>query len=215
MTYILFDLDGTLTDPKIGITTCISYALNHMGIEEDDIEKLCSFIGPPLADTFKIEYNFAETQVDLAIAKYRERFAVKGIYENIIYDGIPELLEKLNKNGKKIILATSKPAVFAKKILEYFKIDMYFDFVSGSELDGTRNHKDEVIAYALINNNITDMDDVVMVGDRKYDVIGAQTHGIKTIGVLYGYGNLEELKTAGANTIVNTVEELSEILLNQ
>ncbi len=214
MKYILFDLDGTLTDPKVGITSCILYALNHMGIEVQDPDKLSSFIGPPLIDTFKEHYGFNDEDAQRAIDKYRDRFADKGLYENIIYEGISELLAELYLKGKVIILATSKPAVFAKKILEYFEINQYFTFVSGSELDGTRNDKGEVIAYALENNNIIDIDDVVMVGDRKYDVIGSKTHGIKSIGVLYGYGSHEELQNAGADVIVETVDELKNTLIN-
>ncbi len=213
MKYILFDLDGTLTDPKIGITTSVAYALEHLGIKTDNLDDLCRFIGPPLIDTFRDDYNLSPEDVKYAIAKYRERFSVKGLYENMLYDGIKELLMQLAQRGDKIILATSKPTIYAKKILEHFDIAQYFTFVSGSELDGSRDDKGEVIAYALEQNNVTDISQLVMVGDRKYDVIGAKQHGIKTIAVLYGYGDIQELTDAGADVIVETVKELETILM--
>ncbi len=213
MQYMLFDLDGTLTDPKIGITTCVAYALEHLGVKTENLDDLCKFIGPPLIDSFQDDYGFSQEDAKFLVSKYRERFSEKGLFENRIYDGIKELLKSLYDQDKIIILATSKPTVYAKKILEYFEIAQYFTFVSGSELNGTRDDKAEVIKYALEQNRITDISNVVMIGDRKYDVIGAKKHGIKCIGVLYGYGDLEELTMAGADTIVADVAELGTVLM--
>lgn len=212
--YILFDLDGTITDPKEGITKSVAYALESFGILVEDMDTLCKFIGPPLRDSFTEFYDFNEEQAELAIKKYREYFTDKGIYENILFKGIPELFEDLLGNGKVIILATSKPTVFAVKILEYFHIKQYFRFIAGSELNLNRATKGEVIQYALEQNGIFDKSEAIMIGDRKHDIIGAKENGIKSVGVLFGYGDRPELQEAGADYIVETIEEL-EHLLNQ
>ena len=211
---VLFDLDGTLTDPALGITKSVAYALESFGIHTDDLGMLCKFIGPPLKDSFMEYYGFSEEQALAGVEKYREYFRDKGIYENKLYPGIKEMLEKLKDNGMKVILATSKPKIFADIILEHFDIMKYFDLVCGCELDGTRGKKSEVIRYALDTAGISEPDSAVMVGDRKHDVIGAKEVGIMCIGVLFGYGGYEELKEAGADEIVETVEELGEVLLN-
>lgn len=220
---ILFDLDGTLTDPKIGITKSIQYALKALGIDVDNLDTLLPFIGPPLRDSFKNFCNFNDEQAEEAVAYYREYFGTTGIFENEIYDGIEKLLNDLYNRGKILLLATSKPTVYAKQVLEYFHIDSFFSFVSGSELDGRRSAKDEVIRYALencaaatntnTNTNIThDTDSIIMIGDREYDIFGARKNNIKSIGVTYGYGSFDELSGAGASFTVATVKELSELL---
>ena len=211
--YILFDLDGTLTDPSQGITNSVVYALNKWGIEENDYEKLCSFIGPPLIDSFINYYNFSREKASLTVDYFREYFSVKGLFENNIYVGIKELLEKLYNKNIKIILATSKPEVFAKQILEHFDIAKYFAFVAGATINETRTDKKEVIEYALKECNITDVTTAVMIGDRKYDILGGKALGLKTIGLLYGFGSLEEIKTAEPDYIAETVGELEKILL--
>ncbi len=213
MNTILFDLDGTLSDPKIGITTSVAYALEKFDIKVDDLDDLSTFIGPPLLNSFIEFYDLSDSQAERAISYYRERFSTVGLYENIIYDGVKEMLEKLKQQNKQLIVATSKPTVFAVKILSYFQILEYFTFVAGSELDGSRSNKADVISYALNENKIDDLSDVVMVGDRKHDIIGAKTIGIKSIGVLYGYGNEEELSSAGSDIIVSNVAELTQCLL--
>ena len=214
MNYILMDLDGTITNPKLGITRSVQYALKAMDIIVDDLDSLEIHIGPPLLDTFLDYYGFDMEKAELAVAKYRERFKDTGIFENEVYQGMEELLAKLKKAGKTIILATSKPEIFARQILEYFKLDSYFDDICGATLENDRSRKDQVIRYALEKNSITEYEDVVMVGDRKYDIEGAKAIGIASIGVLYGFGSREELEEAGANRISETVEELYDIIMS-
>ena len=208
------DLDGTITNPKLGITRSVQYALKAMDIIVDDLDSLEIHIGPPLLDTFLDYYGFDMEKAELAVAKYRERFKDTGIFENEVYQGMEELLAKLKKAGKTIILATSKPEIFARQILEYFKLDSYFDDICGATLENDRSRKDQVIRYALEKNSITEYEDVVMVGDRKYDIEGAKAIGIASIGVLYGFGSREELEEAGANRISETVEELYDIIMS-
>ena len=210
--HILFDLDGTLTDPAVGITNSVMYALKKFNIEVSDRSRLYQFIGPPLADSFRVYYGFSEDQAKQAVEYYREYYKDTGIYENYLYNGIENLLKVLTLRGKKLVLATSKPEVFAKRILEHFHLDPYFTFAAGSNLDGTRVKKDEVIAYALKSCNITDRSGAVMVGDREHDIIGAKKTGIHSIGVLYGYGSREELETAGADDIAETVEDIGRLI---
>ncbi len=214
MKYFLFDLDGTLTDPKEGITKSVDYALKSFGIQTKNLDDLCKFIGPPLKKSFCEFYNFSDTDAEIAIKKYREYFSEKGIYQNSKHDGIDRMLKKLLEQDKVLIIATSKPTVFAIKILEYFNILDYFEFVAGSELDGTRCNKSEVILHALKENNITDLSDVIMIGDRKHDIIGAKEAGIKSVGILHGYGDLEELQKAKADYIVEDINQL-ELLLTK
>lgn len=213
-THILFDLDGTLTDPAIGITRSVNHALEYFGIRTADLQGLCKFIGPPLLDSFMKYYGFDENRAAMAVEKYREYFREKGIYENELIEGIEELLAKLIGDGRKLIVATSKPKVFADIILEHFGLMKYFDLVCGSELDGTRVNKDEVIMYALEKAGISDLDKAVMIGDREHDVIGARKAGIDCIGVLFGYGSRRELQDAGATILVGTVKELEAVLLD-
>ena len=211
--YIFFDLDGTLTDPKEGITKSVAYALEAYGIHTEDLDALCKFIGPPLKESFMNFYGFDEEKAEEAVEKYREYFKPYGVFQNKIYNGVDNLLKELKESGKVIVLATSKPIVFADQILEHFGISQYFDGTFGSELDGTRVRKGDVIAYALEQMNITDVSEVVMIGDREHDVIGAKEHGMDTIGILLGYGSLEEFEACGADCVVNTIEELHKTLL--
>ena len=210
---VLFDLDGTLTDPKMGITKSVAYALKHFDIEVADLDSLCPFIGPPLYESFPKYFGLSKEETLVAVAKYREYFSVTGKFENEVYEGIPELLEALKQAGKKLLVATSKPHVFAVEILQYFGLLDYFVFVAGSELDGYRVQKDEVIAYALRQGGITDVSQVLMIGDREYDILGAKKAGVSAVGVLYGYGSSEELETAAAETVVSSVAELHTLLL--
>ena len=214
--YLLFDLDGTLTDPKIGITTCVQYALKSYGIEEPDLDKLEPFIGPPLKDSFMQFYGMDEKQAEAAIEKYRERFRDTGIFENKIYKGVPAMLRTLKAKGMSLAVASSKPTVFVKRILEHFHIEQYFDVVVGSELDGRLGTKTEVVQEALrqlFPDGQIRRDEVYMIGDRKFDVEGARNVRVESIGVAYGYGSMEELKEAKADYIVRSVPELEQFLL--
>lgn len=211
--YILFDLDGTLTDPAVGITTSVAYALKKFGIVVDDITQLNHFIGPPLLDSFMECYGFSEEKAYTAIEYYRERFRDTGIYENRVYDGVENMLEALKKSGREIILATSKPEPFAREILRHFSLEKYFVYAAGSNLDGTRTAKAEVIEYALESVGVEDKTSAVMIGDRKHDIIGAQKTGLDSIGVLFGYGSREELEAAGATYIVETVVDISKLIM--
>ncbi|RHR38147.1 HAD family hydrolase [Parabacteroides sp. AF18-52] len=211
--YLLFDLDGTITDSETGITRCVAYALNYFGIQVNDLRELSPFIGPPLLDSFKDFYNFTDEQATVAVAKYRERYADKGILENELYPGIKELLADAQKNGKTVILATSKPEIFAKRILDHFGLSDYFSFVAGSGLDGSLHTKTDVINYILQSNQITNLESVVMIGDRKHDIIGAKNVGIDSIGVLYGFGDYKELSDAGADHIAEDIPALRKLLL--
>lgn len=206
--YLFFDLDGTLTDPAQGITNSFIHALKYFGIEIPTYEKLCTFIGPPLVDTFKTQFGFDDEKAALGVKKYREYFAEKGLLENYVYDGIPEILSTLKTNGHKLVVATSKPEEYSIRILEYFDLAKYFEHICGSNMNETRSKKDEVIAYAIETCNINDKSNILMIGDRMHDIIGAQKNNIKSCGVLYGYGNLEELQNAGANYIVKSVNDL-------
>ena len=211
---ILFDLDGTLTDPKIGITKSVAYALEKFGVKVPDMDALTPFIGPPLYESFMGFYGFSRTDADRAVVAYREYFSGAGIFENEVYEGIPEMLAALSGKGKILGLATSKPHVFAVRILEHFKLDGYFTFVSGSELDGRRNEKSEVVAYALEYLPTAAPRACVMVGDREHDIIGAKANGIDSVGVLFGYGGREELENAGATYIAGSVDELRTLLFS-
>lgn len=216
---ILFDLDGTLTDPGIGITNSVMYALERYGISVSNRSELYRFIGPPLLESFERFYGFSSEEAVRAVEIYREYFSVKGLYENECYEGIERLLDTLKKQGKLLCLATSKPKVFAKQILAYFHLDGYFDYVSGSLLNGERTDKGEVIGHALscldADGKKYPKDAMVMVGDREHDIKGAHKQGIEAIGVLYGYGNSKEFLQAGAEETVASVHELFERLTGQ
>lgn len=210
---ILFDLDGTLTDPKLGITQSVQYALGKLGIAEEDLDKLTSFIGPPLLTSFKEFYSMNDDEANQALQYYRERFSTVGLYENAVYEGMKELLEELQNQGKTMFVATSKPTLFSIKILEHFGLFHFFNAVIGSELDGTRVEKNEVIEYVLSEIAGHDPRKIIMVGDRKFDVLGAKQNGIDVVAVAYGYGSYDELKAAKPNYIVETISELGKILL--
>jgi len=211
---ILFDLDGTLTDSKTGIIKSVQYALDYIGIKAGNNNDLSNFIGPPIRQSFKEFYDFDDNTVEKAVEKFRERYFSVGVYENEMYKGIDVLLSMLKGKGKTLLVATSKPVPLANTVLSHFRIDNYFTFVSGAEMNGNRSEKTEVIEYALEQNNIIDLSSCIMIGDRKHDIIGAKSVGIKSIGVLYGYGGFEELSEAGADYIVKNVNELSELLLS-
>ena len=209
---ILFDLDGTLTDPKPGITKSVRHALGKFGIDVASLDDLVPFIGPPLAQSFRDFYGFSERQSLEAVGHYREYFSDKGLYENRVYDGIPELLEALAARGRTAAVATSKPTVFAQKIIGHFGLSGFFRGIFGSNMDNTRTDKAEVIAHALAELG-RGAAGTVMVGDRKHDIIGARKHGMDSIGVSYGYGSPGELRDAGPNRIVGSARELAEALL--
>ena len=217
--YCLFDLDGTLTDPREGITKSVQHALRYFGIEEPDLKKLEPFIGPPLKDRFMEYYGLSEEQAKKAIEVYRERFAPIGVLENQIFPGIPQLLKKLQKSGTHLAVASSKPAVFVHQILRHFDIEKYFEVIVGSELDGTRGSKEEVVEEALSQLGILELSDeekkknCAMVGDRKFDIQGAKAYGLTGIGVSFGFAGEGELKEEGADIIVDTVKALEEVLL--
>lgn len=212
---ILFDLDGTLTDSSPGIINSIVYALKKYGISVEDTAELRKFLGPPLHESFKAFYGFDENKSMEAVAYYREYFSTKGLLENDVYKGIPDLLQKLNDKGKRLILATSKPQKFTDRIMAHFDLAKYFEFIAGSNMDGTRSKKAEVIAYALHECQITDKSKVVMIGDREHDIIGAKAVGIDSVGVEYGYGDYNELHNAGATYIVKTVDELKDMICDE
>ncbi len=216
--YMLFDLDGTLTDPKLGITSCVQYALSSFGIEEPDLDKLEPFIGPPLKDSFMEFYGFDEEKAQKAVEKYRERFQDIGLYENEIYAGIPRMLRTLWKRGIHLAVASSKPTVYVERILEHFHIKKYFEVIVGSELDGTRVKKEEVVQEALrqlFQNKQVETEKIYMIGDRRFDVEGAHAQGIESVGVCYGYGGAEELKEAQSDYIVRSVAELERFLYRE
>lgn len=214
-TTILFDLDGTLTDPKEGITKSIAYALNKMKIATPNLEELTQFIGPPLVTSFKEFFKMDDEEANTTLQFYRERFSTKGLYENIVYEQIDDLLKHLKHNGYKLAIATSKPTVFTEIILKHFALYDYFDVVVGSELDGTRSLKGEVISEVLQRLNVLNKAMCVMIGDRKHDVIGAAQNGIDSIGVTYGYGSQKELEDAKATYIVHSVNSLEIIFGNK
>ena len=210
---ILFDLDGTLTDPGEGIINSVLYALNKYEIHIEDKTDLYKFIGPPLVDSFKIYFGFSEEKSMQAVEYYREYFKEKGMFENTVCDGIEDLLESLKAADKKLIAATSKPEPFAVKILEHFSLAGYFDFIAGATMNSQRIKKAHIIEYALNCCNINDLSGVVMVGDREHDIIGAKTVGIDSIGVLFGYGSREELVRAGASYIAEKTEDIYKIVI--
>ena len=226
--YALFDLDGTLTDPKEGITKSVQFALNQQGIEEPDLDKLEPFIGPPLKDSFMKFYGLTDEQALNAIADYRKRFAPTGIFENEVYPGVPEMLGQLKAAGVKLAVASSKPEVFVNRILEHFDLAEYFDVVVGSNLDGTRSEKEEVVEEALrqlashgkTEKNVAEAVEInkitcAMVGDRKFDVQGAREHGLTAVAVAYGYASEGELEAEGPDYIAETVKQLEQFLLQE
>ncbi|MGQ7383263.1 HAD family hydrolase [Streptococcus suis] len=209
---ILFDLDGTLTDSGQGILNSVAYALEKMGIEEPDTANLNRFIGPPLYESFSRFYQLSPEDTQSAVDAFRVYFKEKGMFENQLYPGIIPLLEELRTAGKTLVIATSKPEIFAKQILEHFDIAHYFDVIAGASLDSSRISKADVIGYA-INQLEAFPKHAVMIGDREHDIEGARRHQLPAIGVLYGYGSKQEFEKAGATMIVETVQDLKRVLL--
>lgn len=209
---ILFDLDGTLTDSGLGITNSVAYSLKKYGIEVSDRTELYKFIGPPLKESFEKYYGFSSEEAGRAVEYYREYYTDKGIFENAVYEGIEELLQEIQRSGKTAIVATSKPEVFAKRILEHFGLAKYFNDIVGANMDETRTKKDEVISHVLQSCDIPDQTKVLMIGDREHDILGAKKAGIDSLGVLFGFGDYEELENAGADYIVETVEDIYPII---
>ncbi|MDE6201762.1 MAG: HAD family hydrolase [Clostridiales bacterium] len=211
---ILFDLDGTLTDSFEGITNSALYALHTMGVPEYNKSNLNFFVGPPLFDSFGRIFDGDEQKVERAITLYREYFADHGWKENRVYDGVPQMLQQLADMGKTLIVATSKPELFARRIVEYFDLSKYFVFVAGASMDSSRAKKAKVIEYAIANTGI-DKADTIMIGDRNHDILGAKTCGLKSMGVLYGYGDLQEHTAAGADYIAQTPKDVVDIIAAQ
>lgn len=213
--HILFDLDGTLTDPKEGITKCVAYALASFGVQVANLDELCRFIGPPLRQSFADYYGFSAQEAEGLVAKYRERYTDIGIFENRLFEGVEQMLKALKAAGKTVGLATSKPEIFAQRILEKYGIDGYFDVVVGSLLDGTRDAKDEVIAEALRRLSLLPAQKpyCIMVGDRHYDIAGGKAFGLATAGLRLGYAEDGELEAAGADFIAADIAELCDYLL--
>ncbi len=213
-TTILFDLDGTIIDSGEGVANSLIYALNKLGISVEERQSLRRFIGPPLAYSFKTFYGFDEEKTQTAIEYYREYYKDKGILEGYIYDGTEELLRALKENGKRLILATSKPEGFAKRILSNASLDKYFDLIAGATMDEkTRSTKEQVLEYAIKEGNI-DTSSSIMVGDRFYDIEGARAFGMPCVAVLYGYGDRAEFEKHGALYIAKTPKEVAEFILN-
>ena len=214
--YLLFDLDGTLTDSQEGITKSVSYALINLGVKDlpDDIK--LRFIGPPLQDSFREYCGFDEETIKKAIALYRERYSTVGKFENRPYEGIPELLKKLKDDNRVLVIASSKPAGFVEDILNKFDLRQYFDIISAADLSVKKCEKEDVIKEALDILNLKNGDkNVVMIGDRHYDINGAKFFGLDSIGVNYGFAfDKDELKNAGATYVVDTVEELEDLLFS-
>ncbi len=209
---ILFDLDGTIVDSSLGITNSVMYSLKKFGITVTSREELYPFIGPPLWNSFEKYYGFSKEKSLTAVEYYREYYKEKGVLENTVYDGVKELLKYLCEKGRIICLATSKPEIFAKKILSSLGLDKYFKYILGATLDGSRVEKADVIEYVMEKCGVSDAEKIVMIGDREYDVLGAKAFNIDSIGVLYGFGSREELEKAGATYIVKSAKEIEMII---
>ena len=208
--YLFFDLDGTVCNSSEGIFNSLDYAIDKMGLPRQSHAEMQHYIGPPLIRTFAEDYNLSEADARRAVDAYREYYSVRGIFECRLYDGIPELLDRLTARGYGLVLATCKPGVSARRVLEHFGILDRFRFVSGPELDGTRNEKHEVIAYAREKLGLSSADRILMVGDRRDDVAGAHRQGIPCAGVLWGFGSREELTAAGAEVLFSDPSEAAE-----
>lgn len=209
---ILFDVDGTIIDSKEGITKSVQFALEKFNINISDLKELECFIGPPLYESFKNYYNLKDDDLELAIKYYREYYKEIGIYKNYLYEGIINVFEELKRKDKRLIIATSKPTTFTEKILKSYDIYKYFDFVSGATLDNSRIKKEDIIKYAIDELKIDSTYDCIMIGDKKQDIIGANKNKMDSIGVLYGYGTLEELKEQQPTYIVNNIYEILRLI---
>lgn len=205
---VLFDLDGTLTDSREGILACIRHALSELGQSSPDDEQLRGCIGPPLTESFGALLVGADAQrIARAIELYRERFTAVGMFENAVYDGVPEALAAIRSAGARLFVATSKPRVFAQRILQHFGLDTHFDAIYGSELDGTRSSKTALIGYVLEDAGLV-ATATAMIGDRMHDVLGARAHGVLPFGALWGYGSRAELLSAGAVSLCAHPEQI-------
>ena len=211
-TCIFFDLDGTLTDSGPGILASVAYALRKLGVEPPEPEKLRPFIGPPLLWSFAHFYGFDEEKSREGVRLYREYFTAGGMFENSVYPGIPEALERLRDAGFRLAVATSKPEQFSRQIIAHFGLDGYFEAICGASMDETRTEKADVIRYAMDTLGVAP-EESLMVGDREHDVLGAKAVGVPCLGALWGYGSREELTNAGADALAETPEELSERIL--
>lgn len=211
MKRILFDLDGTLTDPFLGITRSVAYSLKSFGIEVDDLETLKPFIGPPLDVSFREYYHMDEAQSWKAVEKYREYFSKKGLFENKVYEGMEDFLQSLLNMDMKLYVCTSKPEVFAKEILDHFSLTPYFTGIYGATLDGSLKNKGDVIAHCIKQEQLN-IQDCMMIGDRQHDIVGAHQNQIPCIGVLYGYGSLEEFQEYHCDYIAKDLIELKKII---
>lgn len=212
-TTLLFDLDGTLTDSAEGILNCVRLALDTLGITETDQKRLFSFIGPPLSESFKRLYGIEGEPAKKALRVFREHYEQSGKLENRVYDGIPKLLQNLKNANYRLILATAKPEIFSASIMEHFELDCYFDFMYGCNEKIKRINKADVIRDLIAAHPDITRENTIMIGDRDHDVLGAAQNGLDCIGVLYGFGDREELQNAGAKYIVETVNELQELLI--
>lgn len=213
-TTILFDLDGTLTDPAEGLTNSLRFAMEAMGMEPWSRQALLCFIGPPILDMCRDLLHMSPEDSQEFLRQFRVYFEDRGWQENLLFDGVADLLSALQSAGATLVVATSKPEDFALRILEHFGVAKYFTVIAGSTMDETRTKKGEVIAYALAQLPQADLSKTVMIGDRKHDIIGGQEHSLDTIGILVGYGDRPELEAAGATTIVETMADLKAYLLS-
>ena len=213
--YIFLDLDGTITESAPGIMASVRYSLEKMGYPSDDLDKIRKFIGPPLKESYMRFYGMTEEQADQAIVCYREYYAEKGIFENSLYDGMAESLQLLKSEGKHLVMATSKPEEYAKLIAEHFDFAKYFDVICGATMDEKLVEKADIIAYAMetLGLGADKKDEILMVGDRRHDIHGAKVNGLKSMGVLFGYGDLAELQEAGADYIVESPSEVGTVIL--
>ncbi|MBQ4118921.1 MAG: HAD family hydrolase [Clostridia bacterium] len=210
--YILFDLDGTIADSGKGIINGVLYALEKFGIKETDQAVLNTFIGPPLVDAFMKNYSFSNERALKAVEYYREFYRREGIYQNSLYDGVKDLIKTLKQQGKTLVLATSKPQPFAEIVLKQYDLLKYFDFIIGATFDGSLNYKSDVIRVALQQSGINDKTKAIMIGDRHHDIEGAKENDLHSIGVLYGYGNLDEHENAGADYIAESPQDILRII---
>ena len=214
-TYLLFDLDGTLTDPAMGITNSVAFALARFGIQNKDRKQLYPYIGPPLVNAFMEFAGLSHEDAQKALGYYREYFAPKGIFENKPYEGIIETLRKLKMAGKRLLVATSKPEPYARRIIEHFGMADYFEFVAGASMDEVRVKKEDVIRYAFESIGVSGEVSALMIGDRRHDIEGAAKNGIDSMGVLYGYGSREELEEAGATYLAESPVNIAELILSK
>lgn len=210
----IFDLDGTITDSGAGIMNSIRYAMKKRGLPELPEEELKGFIGPPLKEQFQFIFGLTEEESVQMTEDYREYYSEKGIFENKVYDGVPEMLERLSASGVRVLMATAKPEYYAGIIADHFDFAKYFEFIGGACMDGSRTDKHEVIEYVLEKYGVSckDRESTVMVGDRSNDMIGAENSGIHSIGVLYGYGSREELERAGARALAETPGIVADLI---